>query len=988
MKTLILNHKSVILILVTSLLTYGMSSIGYGQVCNVGDILSPGESCTYPGTNIEFSVLNNGSGRFLFFTAGTGINARNVTINGVRYNFAASKQSDGTWLIEAVGDGGGQTPPPVQKPDLVVEQPRVSKSTLVPGERFTLSATVTNDGSGRAAVTTLRYYRSTDATITSLDTEVGTDRVSGLSASGSSAESISLTAPNTAGTYYYGACVDLVADESSSDNNCSTAVSITVQQITDSTPPASGTTYGVGEDIPTLPTGSWQADAVLGSGGFTQFVVSAGQTTITFGNGGAIRKDGITYTCVAAGGCEIEGRRVTQGTIQASGGGQTPPSVQKPDLVIESVEAQPSTVDPGQMFRLYATLRNSGTEASAATTIRYYQSTDGTISTTDTQIGTGRRNPLTANASIRRFLHVTAPTTPGIYYYGVCVDSVPNESDTNNNCSAAVSVTVSSQTTTPGTGMLSASTTTPLTEATLHESVVTLTLTDKNYERSKIDIGDALTVSGIEGVTIGTFGPAWFGVDRVSDTQITVELGFNGNIDTDAILTFTLGADAIQDYNGPALTVQVPVTAVIESIVLETDAPLTEATLHESVVTLTLTDKNYERSKIDIGDALTVSGIEGVTIGTFGPAWFGVDRVSDTQITVELGFNGNIDTDAILTFTLGADAIQNYNGPALTVQVPVAASTEWIVASTTRPLTKTTLDGSVITLTLSGIVYEWRSFDLRDAVTVSGIEGVTIDTFGVDRVSDAQVAIELNFDGKIEPIGTLTFTIEAGAIANYDGPALTAQLSVPTQLEEGEDGDVNGDGTVSIQDLMLVASSFGQTGQHPADINGDGSVDVKDLIVVAGVLDPAAAAPSLQPHSYEGLNAADVRRWLSEAAGFNLTDATSQQGILFLENLLMVLSPRETILLANYPNPFNPETWIPYHLANDSDVLLSIYDINGVLVRELDLGHQQAGYYTDRSRAVYWDGHNEWGEQVASGVYFYQLRAGDYSQMRKMVILK
>ncbi len=102
----------------------------------------------------------------------------------------------------------------------------------------------------------------------------------------------------------------------------------------------------------------------------------------------------------------------------------------------------------------------------------------------------------------------------------------------------------------------------------------------------------------------------------------------------------------------------------------------------------------------------------------------------------------------------------------------------------------------------------------------------------------------------------------------------------------------------------------------------------------------------------------------------------------------MVLSPKETMLLPNYPNPFNPETWIPYHLANDTDVSLFIYDINGALVRELDLGHQRAGYYTDRSRAAYWDGRNAVGESVASGVYFYQLRAGDYLKLRKMVILK
>ncbi len=98
--------------------------------------------------------------------------------------------------------------------------------------------------------------------------------------------------------------------------------------------------------------------------------------------------------------------------------------------------------------------------------------------------------------------------------------------------------------------------------------------------------------------------------------------------------------------------------------------------------------------------------------------------------------------------------------------------------------------------------------------------------------------------------------------------------------------------------------------------------------------------------------------------------------------------PDDTRLLANYPNPFNPETWIPYQLVNSSDVQITIYDTKGHLIRTLALGHQEAGYYTNRHRAAYWNGLNSLGEQVASGVYFYQLRTDAASQMRKMVILK
>ena len=99
-------------------------------------------------------------------------------------------------------------------------------------------------------------------------------------------------------------------------------------------------------------------------------------------------------------------------------------------------------------------------------------------------------------------------------------------------------------------------------------------------------------------------------------------------------------------------------------------------------------------------------------------------------------------------------------------------------------------------------------------------------------------------------------------------------------------------------------------------------------------------------------------------------------------------APRETTLLPNYPNPFNPETWIPYQLSSPADVTVHIYAVSGDLVRRLSLGHRAAGMYRGRSRAAYWDGRNEVGEPVASGVYFYTLTADDFTATRKMLIRK
>ena len=202
-------------------------------------------------------------------------------------------------------------------------------------------------------------------------------------------------------------------------------------------------------------------------------------------------------------------------------------------------------------------------------------------------------------------------------------------------------------------------------------------------------------------------------------------------------------------------------------------------------------------------------------------------------------------------------------------------------------------------------------------------------------------------------------------------------------------GDVNRDGVVNILDLVVIASQFGRAGQNQAvDVNGDGVVNILDLILVAGRLDGAAAAPAAQSQGSEALTAAVVQGWLIDARSLAVRGPIMKRGIMVLEQLLAALTPREMELLPNYPNPFNPETWIPYRLAEDAVVTLTIYDGAGQVVRAFGVGHQVAAAYEDRSKAVYWDGRNEFGEAVASGVYFYYLSAGDYSATRKMVVLK
>ena len=201
--------------------------------------------------------------------------------------------------------------------------------------------------------------------------------------------------------------------------------------------------------------------------------------------------------------------------------------------------------------------------------------------------------------------------------------------------------------------------------------------------------------------------------------------------------------------------------------------------------------------------------------------------------------------------------------------------------------------------------------------------------------------------------------------------------------------DVNNDGSVNIWDLVLVASAFGNAGINlAADVSGDSVVNILDLVLVAGMFGDGAAAPSAHPQVPETLTAAEIQQWVADARSLEVRDLIMKRGFMVLEQLLVSLTPRKTELLANYPNPFNPETWIPYRLAEDAFVTLTVYNGNGHVIRKLNVGHRSAATYENRSEEVYWDGKNGLGEQVASGVYFYTLTAGDFSATRKMLILK
>ena len=565
---------------------------------------------------------------------------------------------------------GGATVDPPTPPDLVVVAPRIREETLRPGESFTLSATVRNQGDTASEATTLQFYRSADSTITTSDIEVGKAVVKALDASDTSKASLTLAAPDSLGTYYYGACVAAVADEDATDNNCSAVMLITVSTV--------------------------------------------------------------------------------------------------PDLVVASPRVSERTLRPGESFTLSATVRNQGDAASAATTLQFYRSTDTTITISDVEVGRRRVKALEASDTSKASLTLAAPDSLGTYYYGACVAAVADEDATDNNCSAAIRLTVS------------------------------VGFTPRTIVNPTLEVGSPVSL---------TLPVATGGTEPYSYTLSPVPEGLDFDAET-------------RELSG-----------------IPTSVGITEATY-------TATD---------------ATGASAALI-----------------FTIEVVVAGRLDVDG---------------------------------------------DGQVTVIDL------------------------------------AMVA-----------------------------------LSYETQVPDGISfpADVNADGVVNILDLTAVAQRI-DTQDTPNRLSLEAVESALGAVIAqAADLEVIAEAPMRKGHGQilpRGVVYSNVANALVDARHLG----HSVHAV--LKKLLQLLTeitttPDTTALLPNYPNPFNPETWIPYHLAKAANVTLTLYDMRGVAVRQLMLGHQPAGIYQTKHRAAYWDGRNQHGEPVASGIYFYTLTAGKFTATRKLLIIK
>ena len=357
-------------------------------------------------------------------------------------------------------------------PDLVVSSTDISpRSPLNPGQSFTFYATVRNQGDGQADSTTLRYYRSSNDTISTRDTEVvGTqDSVRSLPASSTSPESVGLTAPSQAGTYYYGACVEPVPGESDTTNNCSVAETIVVSDdsgpdvivsdvyISPRSPLNPGQSFTITARVENIGdsraasttleyfitrsrTGTISGSDIIGRDTVSSLSPSDPPETESLGTS-APQSPGTYYygACVNS----VSGESFTDNNCSSRGTlvVNQPP---KPDLIARVVSVgNDDDQYIGEEFTFTAMVSNTGNASASSSPLRFYRSTNSTISSADTQLAT-RDTDFLSSSGTRNISasSLTAPSETGTYYYGVCVDPVSGESNTRNNCSAGKRVTV------------------------------------------------------------------------------------------------------------------------------------------------------------------------------------------------------------------------------------------------------------------------------------------------------------------------------------------------------------------------------------------------------------------------------------------------------------------------------------------------------------------------------------------------------------------
>ena len=812
--------------------------------------------------------------------------------------------------------------------DLGVETVRVNRTTLHPGDTFRLETVIRNHGKAAATPATLSYYVSPDDTISRADTEIKTETVPRIAAGGTLERSVHLTAPDTPGTYYYGVCVNSVAAEADTTHNCSSATAITVK----------------GADV----------------------------------------------------------------------------------MIFDVPQLSKTTLKSGETLSIETRIWNRGRIPSPQTTLRYYLSEDETLSLDDTEVASDTVPPLSgrgAHPSRRRAdlsKTLTAPETSGSYYYIVCVDATPGDTDTINNCSQAIAITVESQA--PTSIPPVAKRDTPQTQGP------DLVIRSARVESPTVMIGGGvrlhitLTNQGTNAAPATTirYYRSLDATISAADTELrAVNVGqLNaGEIIAPWALLLSPTVSGVYYYG-----------ACVDGVASESDTSnncsfgiRVTAVAQGAGQKLLLPVGTIPAQHLEVGGSPVVLDVSGSFVGqverwtaSFRGTGAVAVRVSGPEITL-----------APISKGWWIVTIEARRGNLVAKQTfPVSVSD----ADTPAPAGDTLLDLSpeisIPDANLRAVVRNALGLTEDETLTQQKMHGLTrlsAPTHGITNLAGLEHAIRLmeldmpeNQIADITPLRNLTtlarIVLNDNSITNITSLTGLTRLThlnlsenrirdisslanliglTELQLQQNQIGNIQS--LVRLTRLTKLSLSENQIRniQPLTDLTTLTEVSLrKNQISDATPLENLTTLTLLELSGNTITDLAPLRRLKAEnpavAIDIDITEDTNN----VQAAPSAPLTPTETALFPNYPNPFNPETWIPYQLAEATDVTLTIHDISGREVRRWALGHQAAGVYYNRGRAAHWDGRNQIGEKVATGLYFYTLTTGEFTATGKMLIQK
>ena len=1006
------------------------------QTLNVGTSMSVDISDYFTDTNNDN----------LTYTAGSSdINAATVSVSGARVTIIPKSIGSATITVTA-SDGeftATQTVSVVVEietkvPDLLVDSVSVNKNTVAPGERFRLDAVIKNQGEADASAITVRYYQSTDETISTTDTERNTGTVVLIAVDGMKEPWAQLTAPDTPGVYYYGICVDGVEGESDTDNNCSEPVKITVQP--PSLPDLVVESISVSDD--TLdPDESFTLSVTVRNRGTAKSQSTILRYYAEFGEIGkrnvrrlspnqaqevsitleASDETGTYYydACVSKvrdesntdNNCStriaitvgtpanrvpvtvgtIPDRTLTQGgsseRVDVSGNFRDPDgdsltykaSSDDAGVVSVSVSGAEITLTPKIAGHAVVTVTASDGELTATQTISV-SVTAGPVTPPVADQPVANRSPVSVGTISHRTLTVGTSEQVDVkgYFQDPDADTLTYKASSDNINVVSVDVSGSDVTLTP---------------KSVGRASVTVTASDgKLIATQTISVSVLNSLNKITGPWLWIIAPTEVGRGGANSIDVDSLNAASGGAVTEASVAangakaggtvgnyvWTLGEIAGAGRNN--------INDVINKIGLvdgrnpATTADDMNVDDHSSYALITLqstTARSNVTMRAGSDDAIKV-WLNGQVVHKKRVNRGAADFQDSFKVNLRKGDNLLLvkvsERSGRWSMFIGIETDVNavYKPAASPVTSKITGPWLWIIAPT-----EVNQGGA-------------NSIDVDSLNTASG-GAVTEASVAVNGAkAGGTVGNYVWTLGKIAETGRNNINDVINRIGLVDGrnPATTAD-------------DMNVDDHSSYALIILQSTTARSNATMRAGSDDAIKIWLNGQVVHKNPVNRPAAdfQDSFKVNLRKGDNLLLVKvsersgRW-SMFVGID-ADVNTETNRLTHARIAApslsaseVILPTETVLLPNYPNPFNPETWIPYQLSKPTDVTLAIYNVRGIVVRRLTLGHQPAGVYHSRARAAYWDGRNAFGERVASGLYFYTLTAGNFSATGKMLVRK